>query len=119
MRTLEDLDRLVVSSEHARGRRAQLEIRGRKRLGLVRAGERLVRLEPRALGVRGAGAPEVGLARAHSNVILRQVPPQRERLEDDRTWIEDVAARSPATATWRRSARSPTFPTAVAGLAPS
>ena len=62
MRPLEDLDRLVVASEHARGRRAQLEIRGRERLGLVRAGERLVRLEPGALGVRGAGALEVGLS---------------------------------------------------------
>ena len=46
MRTLEDLHRLVVSSEHARRRRAQLEIGGRKGLGLLRTRERLVRLQP-------------------------------------------------------------------------
>ena len=71
---LEDLDRFVVASEHACGGRAQLEILGRKRLGLVRAGERLVRLEPGALGVCGAGALEVTLGRAHS-VILQQLVP--------------------------------------------
>jgi hypothetical protein len=56
MRPLEDLDRLVVSREHAHRRRAQLEVLGGKGLGLVRAGERLVRLEPGALGVCSAGA---------------------------------------------------------------
>jgi maltose O-acetyltransferase len=46
MRPLEDLDRLVISTEHPCGRRAQLEVFGRERSGLVRAREGFVGLEP-------------------------------------------------------------------------
>ena len=62
---LEGRDRLVIASEHQQRHRQKLEIFGRERLGLVCLGERLVRGEPGGLGVRGAGALEIGLERAH------------------------------------------------------
>jgi hypothetical protein len=78
MRSLEARDRLVIAGEHQRRHRQKLEIFGGERLGLVCLDERVVRSEPGGLGVRGAGALEVGLERAHRRHLaagLSAAPP--------------------------------------------
>ena len=60
MRPLEPRDRLVVAAEHEGGGREQLEVLRGKRCDLVRSRQRLVRLEPRPLGVGLTASPECG-----------------------------------------------------------
>jgi len=65
MRSLQDLDRLVVADQHPRGGRAELEIVRRQSVALVCCGERLVRLEPGASRIRGPRAVQGLLNGAH------------------------------------------------------
>ena len=61
----EGRDRLVIASEHQQRHRQKLKIFGRERLTLVCSAKSLVRDQPGGLGVRGAGALEIGLECAH------------------------------------------------------
>ena len=90
MCALEGRDRLVIASEHQQRHRQKLEILGRERLGLVRPGERLVRREPGALGVRGAGALEIGLERAHPASSCNRSPGSTGSLLGEVLGVEGV-----------------------------
>ncbi len=102
VRPLEDLDRLVVAREHACGRRPKLEIHGRNRLRLVRTRERPEGLQPRARGVCGAGALEIGRERGpvHSEARAAAIRSGLHLLQPwkDESSPASQASRSPGAA---------------------
>src|SRR5207248_11428639 len=96
MRALEDRDRLVVSAEHQRRSRQQLEILRLERSVLVGTQEGLGGVEPCAVRIRRAGALEVIASRvldgpSHSERPTLSLPVHavaRARLESSRSGNE-------------------------------